>query len=468
MKILSTLFLASLLVTGTAAAQAQTLPVLGTFPVGATTVTVSALSTGLVVPWELVWGPDNFIWMTERGGRISRVNPSTGAVTPLITLADVATSSEGGLLGMVLHPEFSTSPYVYVVYNYNDNGYKEKLVRLTYANGTLGSPLVLLGNIPAVSTHSGSRLLILPDGTLLMTTGDAQDRPAAQDRASLNGKILRLNLDGTIPPDNPVAGNPSYTFGHRNPQGLVLASNGRLYSSEHGQDAEDEVNIIEPNRNYGWPTVEGLCDLASEQAYCSANNVREPIFAWAPTVGVAALTYYDHPAIPGWRNSLLAATLRGNKLTQIPLNAAGTAASEGVFTLTSFGRLRAICVSPQGRVYVSTSNRDGRGGPATTDDRILVLENLAYVPTPTVTARQEVLGLWPNPARSSVTLRLPSPATASLPTELRDALGRLVLASRFVAGQSSLEVSVAGLRPGIYSAQVLTPAGSFTQRLVVE
>jgi glucose/arabinose dehydrogenase len=370
---------------------------------------------------------------------------------------------------MVLHPDFTTSPYVYVVYNYNDNGYKEKLVRLTYANGTLGSPLVLLGNIPAVSTHSGSRLLILPDRTLLMTTGDAQDRPAAQDRASLNGKVLRLNLDGTIPSDNPVAGNPSFTFGHRNPQGLVRAANGLLYSSEHGQDAEDEVNIIEPNRNYGWPTVEGLCNLSAEQAYCSANNVREPIFTWAPTVGVAALTYYDHPAIPGWRNSLLAATLRGNKLTQIPLNAAGTAtAGEGVFSLTSFGRLRAICVSPQGRVYVGTSNRDGRGTPASTDDRILVLENLAYVATPTTAARQETLGLWPNPAKGNVTLRLPAPATTTLHTELRDALGRVVLTSRFVAGQSSLDISVAGLRPGLYSANVRTPAGSFTQRLVVE
>ncbi|TGE09910.1 PQQ-dependent sugar dehydrogenase [Hymenobacter fodinae] len=469
MKALYALSITSLLLAGATSGHTQTLPVLTTFPVGTATVTVSALSTGLQVPWELVWGPDNFIWMTERGGRISRVNPSTGAVTPLITLSDVVTSSEGGLLGMALHPDFATSPYVYVVYNYNDNGYKEKLVRLTYANGTLGSPLVLLGNIPAVSTHSGSRLLIMPDRTLLMTTGDAQDRPAAQNRASLNGKILRLNLDGSIPSDNPVTGNASYTFGHRNPQGLVRAANGLLYSSEHGENAEDEVNIIEPNRNYGWPTVEGLCNLSAEQAYCTANNVREPIYTWAPTVGVAALTYYDHPAIPGWRNSLLAATLRGNKLTQIPLTAAGTAtAGAGESSLTSFGRLRAICVSPQGRVYVGTSNRDGRGAPAATDDRILVLENLAYVATPTTTARTQALGLWPNPATNSVTLRLPAPATTALPTELRDALGRVVLTSRFAAGQSALDVSVAELRPGLYSASVLTPTGSFTQRLVVE
>lgn len=462
MKKLNALFVGSIFLSS--AASAQNAPALATFPVGATTVTVSELATGLQVPWELIWGPDNYIWMTERGGRISRVDPTSGQVTVLTTLPDVATSSEGGLLGMALHPDFAVSPYVYVVYNYNDNGYKEKLVRLTYSGGTLGSPQVLLGDIPAVSTHSGSRLLILPDRTLLMTTGDAQNRPAAQDRGSVNGKILRLNLDGTIPTTNPVAGNASYSFGHRNPQGLVRASNGRLYSSEHGENAEDEVNIIEPNRNYGWPTVEGLCNLAAEQSFCTANNVQQPIFTWAPTVGVAGLTYYDHPAIPGWRNSLLAATLRGNKLTQIPLDAAGTTAGAGVFTLTNFGRLRAICVSPQGRVYVSTSNRDGRGSPAATDDRILVLENRAFVPTATTASRGGQLALWPNPARHTVTLQRPALTTSAVPVHIHDALGRQVHTTQFTAGQSSLSLSVQGLQPGFYSVK----SDMGTQRLVVE
>lgn len=447
----------SLLITGLAYCsplllQAQTAPALTTFPVGSTTVTVSALATGLSVPWELVWGPDNFIWMTERGGRISRVNPTSGQVTPLVTLADVVTSSEGGLLGMALHPDLlTTSPYVYVVYNYNDAGgqYREKLVRLTYANGALGSPLVLLGNIPAVSTHSGSRLLILPDRTLLMTTGDAQDRPTAQDRASLNGKILRLNLDGTIPADNPVAGNATYSYGHRNPQGLVRASNGLVYSSEHGENAEDEVNIIEPNRNYGWPTVEGFCNLAAEQTFCTANNVRQPIYNWAPTVGAAGLTYYDHPAIPGWRNSLLALSLRGNRLTQIPLNTAGTTAGTSTDFLSSFGRLRSVCVSPQGKVYVGTSNRDGRATPGANDDQILVLENRVF--TSSINPNKGQLSLWPNPARTFLTLQLavaPAQATAA---EVHDALGRVVRTARFGAGQRTVQVPLEGLKPGLYS-----------------
>ncbi|MCA8831826.1 PQQ-dependent sugar dehydrogenase [Hymenobacter pini] len=444
---------------------AQTTPVLTTFPAGSSTVTVSALTTGLAVPWELVWGPDNFIWMTERGGRISRVNPTTGQVTPLVTLSDVVTSSEGGLLGMALHPDLlTTSPYVYVVYNYNDAGgqYKEKLVRLTYANGTLSSPLVLLGGINAVSTHSGSRLLILPDRTLLMTTGDAQDRPAAQDRASLNGKVLRLNLDGTIPADNPVAGNASYSFGHRNPQGLVRADNGKIYSSEHGENAEDEVNIIEPNRNYGWPTVEGRCNLASEQSFCAANNVREPIYTWAPTVGCSGITYYNHPAIPSWRNSLLALSLKGNKLTQIPLDAAGTTAGTSADVLNGFGRLRAICVSPQGKVYVGTSNRDGRATPGANDDQILVLENRLYTSAKKAAASQ--FNLWPNPARTQLNLQLTAPASRTATAEIRDALGRSVRTTQVAAGQQSAQISLQGLLPGLYSLQ----HDNTVQRFVVE
>ncbi|MET4105493.1 PQQ-dependent sugar dehydrogenase [Hymenobacter sp. UYP22] len=465
MKHLHSLLLTGLVYCSPLLLQAQTAPTLTTFPVGSTTVTVSALTTGLSVPWELVWGPDNFIWMTERGGRISRVNPTSGQVTPLVTLSDVVTSSEGGLLGMALHPDLlTTSPYVYVVYNYNDAGgqYREKLVRLTYANGTLSSPLILLGDIPAVSTHSGSRLLILPDRTLLMTTGDAQNRPTAQDRATLNGKILRLNLDGTIPADNPVAGNASYSYGHRNPQGLVRASNGLIYSSEHGENAEDEVNIIEPNRNYGWPTVEGFCNLAAEQTFCTDNNVRQPIYNWAPTVGAAGITYYDHPAIPGWRNSLLALSLRGNRITQIPLNAAGTTAGTSADFLSSFGRLRSVCVSPQGKVYVGTSNRDGRATPGANDDQILVLENRLF--TSTLKPNNGQLSLWPNPARTSLTLQLAAAPTQATAAEIRDVLGRIVQTAQFTPGQRTTQVTLQGLRPGVYSVR----SNDVVQRFVVE
>ena len=287
-------------------------PGLATFPVGTTTVTASALAANLSTIWELAWGPDNFIWMTERGGRISRVNPATGQVSVLLALPDVTESNESGLLGLAVMEPFPAS-----------------------------GPLVA---------------------------------SEAQNRASLNGKILRMSLDGTIPADNPAPGSLVYTLGHRNPQGLVQLPNGRIYSSEHGPNTDDEVNRIEAGRNYGWPNVEGYCDLSAEATFCAANNVREPLTAWTPTIAPAGLSYYDHPAIPGWRGSLLLAVLKGSKLTQLTLDAAGGTIPTRTDYLTGFGRLRAICVSPQGRVYVGTSNRDGRGNPAATDDRILVLQ----------------------------------------------------------------------------------------------
>ncbi|MEK7224676.1 MAG: PQQ-dependent sugar dehydrogenase, partial [Bacteroidota bacterium] len=251
-------------------------------PTGPTTAVIkdSVIVQGLNYPWELMWGPDNFIWMTERGGKISRVNPATGAVTLVHTVTEVLSNGEGGMLGMVLHPAFSTTPHVFVSYNYNNAGnYREKIVRFTYNGTTLTSPITIIDNIVAASIHNGCRLVITPDLKLFITTGDASNQALPQNTSSINGKVLRLNLDGTIPADNPVAGNPYWSFGHRNPQGLVFANN-ILYSSEHGPSNDDEINIIEKGRNYGWPAVHGYCDLSGEQTFCAANNVKEPIKAW--------------------------------------------------------------------------------------------------------------------------------------------------------------------------------------------
>ncbi|SFQ23398.1 PQQ-dependent sugar dehydrogenase [Hymenobacter arizonensis] len=434
-------------------------PALTTFSVGSTTVTASALATNLDHVWELLWGPDNFLWMTERSGRISRVDPATGQVLPLLTLPDVTPVGESGLLGMVLDPDFAATPYVYVVYNYTEAGsLKEKLVRLTYSAtaNTLTAPLVLLGDIPATTTHSGSRLLILPDRTLLMTTGDAQLLPEAQSLASLNGKILRLNLDGTVPADNPTPGSLVYTLGHRNPQGLVRLPDGRLYSSEHGPNNDDEINKIEAGRNYGWPSVEGNCTTPSELAFCAANNVREPLTTWTPTIAPAGLTYYDHPAIPGWRGSLLLATLKNQQLVQLPLSPTGddiTARTE--FVTNAFGRLRAICVAPSGAVYLGTSNGS--------TDRIIALENRSFVATGTRAASDFSFSLFPNPARRQATVQLPQPNAL---LTVRDLLGRAVLTRRATGTTATLDLS--SLRPGAYSLQVQTALGSATRQLVVE
>lgn len=324
---------------------------------------------GLNFPWEILWGPDNFIWMTERGGKISRVNPATGTVSLLLSVTEAVPNNEGGLLGMVLHPGFSTTPHVFVAYNYNSGGYKEKIVRYTYTGTSLINPVTIIENIAASSIHNGCRLLITPDLKLFITTGDASNQALPQNTTAVNGKVLRLNLYGTIPADNPVAGNPYWSIGHRNPQGLVFANN-ILYSNEHGPNNDDEINIIEKGRNYGWPNVEGFCNSSSELSFCSANNVREPLKTWTPTAAVCGLDYYNNELIPQWKNCLLLVVLKDARLYQLNLDATHTSITTTTeYFVNSYGRMRDICISPAGKVYICTSN-------GSNNDRIIEVRKL--------------------------------------------------------------------------------------------
>jgi aldose sugar dehydrogenase len=322
------------------------------------------LTTGLLYPWEILWGPDNYIWMTERWGRISRVNPETGAVTPLLTIADVTHYGEGGLLGMVLHPDFTNNPYVYIVYNYGPppTGVLEKVVRYTYNGTTLVSPTILFDNIAGWVNHNGSRLVITPDLKLFITTGDAANTNTPQDDNSVNGKILRINLDGTIPADNP---NPVQTpvgaiwsKGHRNSQGMVWVNN-KLYVSSHGDGTEDEINLITKNGNFGYFPVAGPCDTPAEMAFCSANSTIQPIFSSGNvTWAFCGLDYYNSDAYPRWKNSLLLATLKNQTLYQFKLSDDGNTIVGGSTSYfgSQFGRLRDIAISPSGKIYLCTSN----------------------------------------------------------------------------------------------------------------
>ncbi|WP_129713898.1 sorbosone dehydrogenase family protein [Pedobacter sp. SYP-B3415] len=313
------------------------------------------VASGLSEPWEIAFGPAGELWFTERGGKISRLNIANGQVNALHTISDVVANGEGGLLGMALHPDFANNPYVYVSYNYG-NPYRQKVVRLTFSNNALGSPRILLDGIPAANIHNGSRLLITSDQKLLITTGDANVQGSAQNTASLSGKLLRINLDGTIPADNPIAGNPLWSFGHRNAQGLVQVGN-RLYISEHGPNSDDEINLIEKNRNYGWPNVLGYCNENNEKTFCSANNVVEPLAAWTPTIAPAGLAYYNNDYIPQWRNSLLLAVLKDKRLIQLKLSEDGSKIeSQQPFFINTFGRLRAVLPAADGKVYLATDD----------------------------------------------------------------------------------------------------------------
>ena len=321
---------------------------------------VRVLRKDLNYPWEILWGKDDHIWMTERGGKISRIDPKTGATVFSSSISEVVSKNEGGMLGMVQHPDFLKNGLFYVVYNYMHNGeYREKLVQMKYENNSMHPVKTILDDVPASIVHNGSRLLIAGDNDpeLFMTTGDASVQANAQNTSSLSGKVLRFNLDGTIPADNPFPGSPVWTYGHRNQQGLVQV-NGIMYASEHGPTIEDEVNIIEKGRNYGWPTVNGPCDQVSEIAFCKLANIREPVWSsGGSTLAVCGLDYYNNDRIPQWKNCLLMLTLKDASLRALKLSPDGkTVAGERTYFKLRFGRLRDICISPSGKVYLCTSN----------------------------------------------------------------------------------------------------------------
>lgn len=338
-------------------------------------VRTSTVISGLNVPWELVWGPDNWIWFTEQSGTISKVNPKTGEKIELVKIDEVYRHRSLGLLGMALHPDFSKYPYVFVDYTCKkDSAITTKLVRFTYRQNRLTDPLTML-EIPAHTGHNGSRIVISPDRKLMFATGDAITIINAQNTASLNGKVLRMNLDGSVPADNPIKGSLVWSWGHRNIQGLAYGANGLLYSSEHGDAVEDEVNIIRKGYNYGWPKVEGFCDQAHEKAFCDSVKVAEPVKAWTPTIAPAGISAYKGNMFPEWKGAILLTTLKEADLRVLKTDAKGTdIVSENILLDGTFGRLRAVCLAPDGSIYVSTSNRDwnpGSGFPRNDDDKII-------------------------------------------------------------------------------------------------
>ena len=331
---------------------------------GTTVVETSTLYTTTDPPWEMKYGPGDSLWMTTKNGKVFRIHPVTGAATLLLDYtANVYTGGEAGMLGMTFHPDFSANPYVYIVYTYPSGGTnQERLSRFTYSGGTLSGETILLDNIAANTTHNGSRLLMLPDNTLLISTGDAANTATPQNTASLNGKFLRVNLDGSIPADNPISGSSVYSFGHRNPQGLMLHSNGKVYATEHGPNNNDEFQIIEKGRNYGWPNVVGFCDndVAGETAFCSANNVKEPLASWNPapagTWAPSDLIWYSHPSIPEFQNSFLVAFLKTEKLRSIRIDATGEAiTSQTDYFTNQWGRIRDITTGPDGSIFIVTN-----------------------------------------------------------------------------------------------------------------
>lgn len=415
------------------------------------------VTTGLDFPWEMTWGPDGFLWVTERvGKRVTRVRPSDGFKTTALTIPDVyqMDSGQDGVLGMALHPELLTgrgNDYVYVAYTYDADvsadgpNRRVKIRRYTYnaISHTLGSPLDIITDLPASDDHNGGRLVFGPDGKLYYTIGDqggnqfanvcnpiqSQELPTAaevhaRDWTTYQGKVLRLNPDGSIPSDNPtLAGVVShiYSYGHRNPQGIVFGPDGTLYSCEHGPKTDDEVNLIVAGKNYGWPHVAGDQD---DRAYVYGNwsastgmpcraltysnyiippsvpqqqesdwshpdfvpplktlytvdngyNFQDPACAkdelyyicW-PTVAPSSLDFYtaSENGIPGWSNSLLMPTLKRGTLYRLKLSSDGRkTVGDAIGYFSTPNRYRDLALHPdKRRLYLCTDSEGVTSGP---------------------------------------------------------------------------------------------------------
>lgn len=307
---------------------------------------VTTLAEGLDAPWSIAF-LDGAALVSERdSARILEV-AADGALREVGVVADVAARGEGGLLGIAV------ADGALLAYLTTDAGNRIDRYALEGSPGglALGAATTILDGIPAAGNHDGGRIALGPDGMLYATTGDAADPALAQDAGSLAGKILRIAPDGSVPADNPFPGSPVWSLGHRNPQGIAWTEDGTMLASEFGQDAWDELNVIEPGANYGWPVVEGI---AGEDGFV------DPVQQWAP-----AEASPSGIAVAG--DEVVIANLRGARLRSVPLADLGAAAD----LLTGQGRMRDVVVAPDGALWALTNNTDGRGQPREGDDRIL-------------------------------------------------------------------------------------------------
>ncbi|WP_022950063.1 PQQ-dependent sugar dehydrogenase [Methylohalobius crimeensis] len=327
---------------------------------------VQVVAEGLEIPWEIRFLPDGDMLVTERPGRLLKLpipDPDDAPVHPedghAWTVASIHHQGEGGLMGLALHPNFAANRLIYLMHTSQKAGQAvNRVTRYRLTELGLIDAKTILDNIPAASFHTGGRLAFGPDGYLYITTGDATQSELAQTRNTLNGKILRVTDNGEIPPDNPFD-SLLWSWGHRNPQGLAWDDSGRLWSTEHGRSGLrsgfDELNLIQPGANYGWPAIEGD---ATESGMHPPVKHSGPDYTWAP----ADLAWLD--------KRLFFGGLRGQALYATRIQGEKVAGFHAHF-VEEFGRIRAVAVGPDSMLYFATSNRDGRGRVHTGDDKIL-------------------------------------------------------------------------------------------------
>lgn len=498
----------------------------------------SELSATLTAPWEMTYGPDDFLWVTDSGGTVSRIDPTIGTKTVVYTAPDYYPGSPleqltlcfqprigVGTLGLALHPAFMTpsSAYIYYVYSYNSGtsvapATKFKIVRLTWnaATASVTAATDLVTMMPTGYDHLGGRLIATRqngNNYLYMSCGDngiseinsptcyspqsTNPNNLAQDPNFKNGKIHRFNIDGTIPNNNPIPGNSVFTRGHRNPQGLIYnAAQNVLYDTEHGDQTDDEINVLESGKNYGWKNVRGYHvdnNFPGESAFINSYTVnpaiagdglKEPLYSWcatsiptstnyldwctpAPTDGV----HYSSPGIPGWDNSLLVVTLKDGTNTdpgvyRFKLDAAGTAllpSTPNAANPTQFftadkdlnGRLRDIAVSPDGKKIFLINNGEADRNKIT----VYSYDVTSGIAKNTDPGTQ--LKTYPNPVSDVLNLE-----TKLVFNHLRcyNAIGECVIS----VNGNTRQINVSGLVPGLYVLELTLDNGTKIARRMVK
>lgn len=330
-----------------------------------TEATPAVIADHLEIPWALAFLPDGNILFTERPGRVRLVDKD-GAAEPILIaqIPEVKHIGEGGLLGLALHPDFADNGFVYLYYTYaaaGDNT-QNRVVRYKLEDNKLTNEKVIIDKIPGAANHNGGRIKFGPDGFLYVTTGDSQNPSLAQDTNSLAGKILRITDTGAPAPTNPF-GSLVYSSGHRNPQGLAWEKDGRLWETEHGSTTYDEVNVIYPGLNYGWPEIRGNQEKEGlEKPFLHSGSS-----TWAPS---GAAIKDDVLYFAGLRGSAIFAL----DIKPDPRLIVGEKRPTREFFKNEFGRIREVVLGPDGFLYIATSNRDGRGLPRAGDDKILRLD----------------------------------------------------------------------------------------------
>ena len=521
--------------------------------------------------WELTWGPDDSLWVTENFAyKIDRINPANGGKTELLDVSSLKDFTnppiwpQGGLMGMALHPSMysewpnPSKPYVYIAYVYhyistaegggacvagttnNACNYKTKIVRYTYNRAThaLSSPQTVIQTLNGSNDHNSGRLAIGTIGGtsyLFYTIGDmgagqfnnTSRTNNAQTRDTLEGKVLRFNLEpdgdaGTldkwIPNDNPYTDANSkktavWSWGHRNAQGIAFGSNGVLYQSEQQDKSDDEVNIIDSARNYGWPKLSGYCDgnynglklankiVTSEQTQCAALNSKDPIYTlftnsnpgalgtdyltWS-TVACSSIDVYEKNVIPNWNRSLLVTSLKAGKVFRLHLDAAGTSVldSSTIPAMRGQGRYRDLCISPDGlKIYVAcdisgqtsgpTGSYNGGGVAPPNAGRILEFSYMG----PLLSLRQDSLYSYvrsnsikisPNPATNNLNIQCVRNTSKPLYYKIYNAAGKLLLTGN--SNNDNFSINVEGLKSGVYVLKLYNTyqVGIATEKFVIK